>query len=195
MFTGIIGKTGKVGAISSAGPGKRIRVDVEGLNLAVGDSVAVDGACLTAEEIFPGGFTAYLSGETLKKTKFGKVIRPGYPVNLETPLTPDKLLSGHLVQGHVDTVGTVARLTHRGEEAELVVNLGPGWTRFLVEKGSVAVDGISLTAVRVSPRQFTVAVVAHTLKATTLQLRTPRSPVNLEFDLLAKYVERLLGKR
>ncbi|MGB9590479.1 MAG: riboflavin synthase, partial [Candidatus Hydrothermia bacterium] len=174
------------------GPGRRVRIEVEEIRLAVGDSIAVDGVCLTAEEILPGGFVAYLSSETLARTKFGRVLRPGYPVNLETPLAPEKLLSGHLVQGHVDTVGVLRRLTRRGEEAEIEVEFPQAWGKYLVEKGSVAVDGISLTVVKLLPSRFTVALVSHTLRATALGQRPPRSLLNLEFDIMAKYAERLL---
>jgi len=193
MFTGIIEKTGKIAEVAPAGPGKRIRVEAEGLGLKVGDSVAVDGVCLTAEEILPEGFVAYLSTETLSRTKFGRVLRPGYPVNIETPLTLEKFLSGHLVQGHVDAVGVLRRLTRRGEEAEMEVEFPQAWGKYLVEKGPVAVDGISLTVVRLLPRRFTVALVAHTLRLTALGQRPPRSLLNLEFDLFAKYAERFLG--
>jgi riboflavin synthase len=192
MFTGIIEKTGKIAEVAPAGPGKRIRVEAEGLGLKVGDSVAVDGVCLTAEEILPEGFVAYLSTETLSRTKFGRVLRPGYPVNIETPLTLEKFLSGHLVQGHVDAVGVLRRLTRRGEEAEMEVEFPQAWGKYLVEKGPVAVDGISLTVVRLLPRRFTVALVAHTLRLTALGQRPPRSLLNLEFDLFAKYAERFL---
>jgi riboflavin synthase len=192
MFTGIIEKTGKIAEVAPAGPGKRIRVEAEGLGLKVGDSVAVDGVCLTAEEVLPEGFVAYLSTETLSRTKFGRVLRPGYPVNIETPLTLEKFLSGHLVQGHVDAVGVLRRLTRRGEEAEMEVEFPQAWGKYLVEKGPVAVDGISLTVVRLLPRRFTVALVAHTLRLTALGQRPPRSLLNLEFDLFAKYAERFL---
>jgi riboflavin synthase len=194
MFTGIIERTGKIAGVSPAGPGKRIRVEVGEIGLVVGDSVAVDGACLTAEEVLPGGFIAYVSTETLKRTKLGRVLRSGYPVNIETPLTPEKFLSGHMVQGHVDAVGALRRLTRRGEEAEMEVEFPQAWGKYLVEKGPVAVDGVSLTVVSLRPRSFTVAVVAQTLKATTLGRKTPRSLLNLEFDLFARYVERLLKK-
>jgi len=192
MFTGIIEKTGRIAEVAPAGPGKRIRVETDEIRLSVGDSVAVDGVCLTAEEVSPEGFVAYLSTETLRRTKFGRVLRPGYPVNIETPLTPEKFLSGHLVQGHVDAVGILRRLTRRGEEAEMEVEFPQAWGKYLVEKGPVAVDGISLTVVRLLPRRFTVALVAHTLRITALGQRPPRSLLNLEFDLLAKYAERFL---
>ncbi len=194
MFTGIIERVGRIAEVAPAGPGRRVRIEVGEIKLAVGDSVAVDGVCLTAEEILPDGFSAYLSAETLKRTKFGRALRPGYPVNIETPLTPEKFLSGHLVQGHVDAVGLLRRLTRRGEEAEMEVEFPRQWGKYLVEKGSVAVDGISLTVVKLLPTRFTVALVAHTLKATALGSRPPRSLLNLEFDLLAKYAERFLRK-
>lgn len=192
MFTGIIERVGRVADVSPAGPGKRVRIETSEIRLSVGDSVAVDGVCLTAEEVFPDGFSAYLSAETLKRTKFSRVLRPDYPVNIETPLTPEKFLSGHLVQGHVDAVGILRRLSRRGEEAEMEVEFPRAWGKYLVEKGSVAVDGVSLTIVKLLPTRFTVALVAHTLKATTLGSRSPRSLLNLEFDIMAKYAERFL---
>ncbi|MEO0191672.1 MAG: riboflavin synthase [candidate division WOR-3 bacterium] len=192
MFTGIIEGIGKIAEVSPAGPGKRVRIEMDEISLSVGDSVAVDGVCLTAEEVLSNGFVAYLSTETLKRTKFGRVLRPGYLVNIETPLTPDKFLSGHLVQGHVDAVGTLKRLTRRGEEAEMEIEFPRVWGKYLVEKGPVAVDGVSLTVVKLLPNRFTVALVAHTLKATAFGSRPPRSLLNLEFDLFAKYVEGFL---
>ncbi len=189
MFTGIIEALGKVELFD----GKRLRVLFdEPLKLAPGDSVAVDGVCLTAERVGEGWFEAYLSQETLSRTKFGRVLRPGYLANLETPLTPEKFLSGHLVQGHVDAVGRVARLLRKGEEAVLEVEIPAGWERYLVEKGSVAVDGVSLTVARLRGRRFSVAVIPETLKRTNLGLRRAGEPVNLEFDVVAKYVERFL---
>ncbi len=199
MFTGIIQKIGEITEIMPRGPGKAIRVRVEGLvdelRVKIGDSVAVDGVCLTAETLSNEGFTAYLSRETLSRTKFSRVLRPGYPVNIETPLTPNGFLGGHMVQGHVDAVARVKRLVRAGPEAELVVELGAGLTRYTIEKASVAVDGVSLTVAGVGPRWFSVALVQHTLENTTLRHLRPGSLVNLEFDMVAKYIERFLMER
>lgn len=189
MFTGIIEALGKVELFD----GKRLRLALsEPLKLAPGDSIAVDGACLTVERLGEGWFEAYLSEETLRRTKFRRVLRPGYVANLETPLTPEKFLSGHLVQGHVDAVGRVVRLVRRGEEATLEIEVPAGWEKYLVEKCSVAVDGVSLTVASLRGRRFSVAIIPETLKRTNLGMRRAGEPVNLEFDLIAKYVEKFL---
>ncbi len=185
MFTGIVEELGRL----SARDGSRFRFasEVVTADAEVGGSIAVNGCCLTVVELGPGWWAADVVDETLSRTNLGQ-LRPGDPVNLERPLRLSDRLGGHLVQGHVDAVGEVAR-----PAPDLVVRAPH--TRYLVEKGSVAVDGVSLTVVAVDDPGFSVAVIPHTAAATTLGRRRPGERVNLEFDLVAKYVARLTESR
>ncbi len=159
----------------------------------VGASVAVNGVCLTVVERPEGALAFDLSPETLARTSLGR-LRPGQPVNLERPVTLLTRLGGHLVQGHVDGVGEVAALEPDGRGgAVLTVRAPGGLARYLVEKGSVAVDGVSLTVAGTDGDGFRVALIPHTLRATTLGAVRPGDPVNIEVDVIAKYVERLLA--
>jgi riboflavin synthase len=195
MFTGIVEGTGTVVALTRSGTGDGARLEVDAPwppgELAVGDSVAVDGCCLTVVARTPGGFAADLVAETLRRTALGRLTK-GARVNLERPLALGGRLGGHLVQGHVDGVGRVLERRAAGESTELRVELPEDLARYVVEKGSIAVDGVSLTVAAVGPDWFTVALVPHTLAATTLGGRGPGDPVHLEVDVVAKYVERLV---
>jgi riboflavin synthase len=210
MFTGIVEGTGTVAGLAVAADqaGARLQVvapDLAG-DLAVGDSVAVNGCCLTVAARTGDGFAADLVAETLRRTALGR-LGPGDRVNLERPLTAGGRLGGHVVQGHVDGVARVLdrRAVGQGPEGsgepqggapvslEVRVELPAELARYVVEKGSIAVDGVSLTVTGVGPGWFAVALVPHTLAATTLGERRPGDPVQLEVDVLAKYVERLLG--
>jgi riboflavin synthase len=199
MFTGIVEGLGRVAALEpqAAGPaggGVRLTVEAAWLDgrLAVGGSVAVNGCCVTATEVIGGQFGADLVAETLRRTTLGS-LAAGDPVNLELPLRADGRLGGHLVQGHVDGVGRVlARRPVPGGE-ELSVALDPALGRYVVEKGSIAVDGVSLTVTAAGPDRFALALVPHTLAVTTLGGRRVGDALNLEVDILAKYVERLLA--
>jgi riboflavin synthase len=195
MFTGIVEGTGTVVALTPSGSGDGARLEVDAPwpagELAVGDSVAVDGCCLTVVARTPGGFAADLVAETLRRTALGRLAR-GARVNLERPLALGGRLGGHLVQGHVDGVGRVLERRSAGESTELRVELPEDLARYVVEKGSIAVDGVSLTVAAVGPDWFAVALVPHTLAATTLGERGPGDPVHLEVDVVAKYVERLV---
>jgi riboflavin synthase len=195
MFTGIVEATGTVVALAAApdGSGALLELAAPALaaGLAVGDSVAVNGCCVTVAARRPDGFAADLVAETLRRTALGS-LRPGERVNLELPLAAGGRLGGHLVQGHVDGVGRVLERAPVGAGEELRVELPAALERYLVEKGSVAVDGVSLTVAGVGPGWFSVALVPHTLAATTLGERRPGDPVQLEVDVVAKYVERLL---
>jgi riboflavin synthase len=209
MFTGIVEGTGTVVALTPSGSGDGARLEVDAPwpagELAVGDSVAVDGCCLTVVARTPGGFAADLVAETLRRTALGRLAR-GARVNLERPLALGGRLGGHLVQGHVDGVGRVLERRAVGPEGsgepqggapvrqgeELRVELPEDLARYAVEKGSIAVDGVSLTVAAVGPDWFAVALVPHTLAATTLGERGPGDPVHLEVDVVAKYVERLI---
>jgi riboflavin synthase len=163
--------------------------------LGVGGSIAVAGCCLTAVAVDANGFACELTEETLRRTAFERRLRPGARVNLERPLRADGRFDGHIVQGHVDGVGTVVDLRRLGASAELSVEAPEAILRYLVEKGSVTVDGVSLTVAALRVRAFTVALIPYTLEETSLRDLGPGDPVNLEADVVAKYVERLLAKR
>ncbi len=192
MFTGIVETRGIVRAVHSHPQSARIVVEgghfLEGTR--VGDSIAVNGACLTVTRVAGDTFEADLSVETLARTTL-RTLRPGDAVNLEAPLALGDSLGGHLVQGHVDGVGRVVRRWSEGEAWWLDLAAPPALTRYIVEKGSIAVDGVSLTvAARVGDR-FTVCLIPHTCAVTTLGALQPGANVNLEVDILAKYVEQL----
>ena len=195
MFTGIVEGTGTVAGLAAAadGSGARLAVDAPWLagQLGLGESVAVNGCCLTVAEPTPAGFAADLVAETLRRTALGG-LRAGARVNLERPLPLGGRLGGHLVQGHVDGVAEVLARTPVGDGQEVRIELPPGLERYLVEKGSIAVDGVSLTVAATGPGWFAVALVPHTLEVTTLGERRPGDPVQLEADVIAKYVERLV---
>ena len=195
MFTGIIEGTGTVAALAAAadGSGARLAVDAPWLagRLGLGESVAVNGCCVTVAETTPGGFAADLAAETLRRTALGGLVA-GAEVNLERPMALGGRLGGHLVQGHVDGVAKVLDRTPVGQGEEVRVELPPDLERYVVEKGSVAVDGVSLTVAGVGSGWFAVALVPHTLEVTTLGRRRPGDPVQLEVDVVAKYVERLV---
>ncbi len=157
----------------------------------MGDSISVNGVCLTAVETSPGTVTLEIIPETLSRTNLGDLVE-GEEVNLELPMPADGRFDGHIVQGHVDGVGTVEGITPSGDSRVVAIQAPRSLLKYLVEKGSVTVDGISLTVARVEEDGFEVAVIPHTLEVTTLGLRKPGDTVNLEVDVLAKYVERLL---
>jgi riboflavin synthase len=195
MFTGIVEGTGRVVTLAVAPGGAGARLEVEAPwpagTLAAGDSVAVDGCCLTVAAATPTGFAADLVAETLRRTALGR-LAAGDRVNLERPLALGGRLGGHLVQGHVDGVARVLERQAAGEGRELRVELPEALARYVVEKGSIAVDGVSLTVAGVGQGWFAVALVPHTLATTTLGERGPGDPVHLEVDVVAKYVERLV---
>jgi riboflavin synthase len=195
VFTGIVEEIGTV--MEVAHDADVVVVRIEGgpaaAGLAVGGSIAVNGCCLTAVQVKRTEFTCHLTTETLSRTSFGAALHPGARVNLERPMPADGRFDGHIVQGHVDAVGKVVRLTRREHAAELVVAAPARLVRYLVEKGSVAVDGVSLTVAAVRGSAFTVALIPYTLERTNLHAARPGTRVNLEVDVVAKYVERLLG--
>ena len=197
MFTGIVEAMGTVRVVERKGDVLELRIDTGGhlSGPPPGGSIAVNGCCLTAVRADPSGFSCELTEETLKRTAFGERLQPGVRVNLERPLRADGRFDGHIVQGHVDGVGRVVEWHPQGESAELTVEPPPGLERYLVEKGSVAVDGISLTVAGLRPRAFTVALIPYTLEVTSLRDARVGDPVNLEVDVIAKYVERLLAAR
>jgi len=197
VFTGIVEEVGRVRRVERRGDVTSVDIDAGNVleGLAVGGSVAVSGCCLTAIRIDDRGFTCELTPETLARTRFGTALKVGTLVNLERPLRADGRFDGHIVQGHVDGVGRVAALTSLGESAELAIEAAAGAERYLVEKGSVAVDGVSLTVARLAGPRFAIALIPFTLAQTSLRELRAGDAVNLEFDVLAKYVERLLAWR
>jgi riboflavin synthase len=196
VFTGIVEELGEVVAVERHGGSARLRVRGPRVAAAAehGESIAVNGVCLTVIDAADGEFAADVMAETLRRSSLG-ALPPGRPVNLERAARLDSRLGGHLVQGHVDGVGEILERTP-GEHWELVrVSLPAGLARYVVEKGSIAVDGVSLTVVDVSDAAFSVGLIPTTLDLTTLGRKQPGDPVNLEVDVLAKYVERLLEAR
>ena len=195
MFTGIVREVGRVVAVE--GDDEELTLQVEAPRtaeaLAVGDSVAVAGVCLTAEAVEDGTVRFHAVPETLARTSLGR-LGPGDQVNVEPALRAGEPLGGHIVQGHVDDLGTVASLVEEGDGARLTIGAADGVLRYCVEKGSIAVDGVSLTVAALEGETFSIALVPHTLAATTLGRLAPGSPVNLEVDVLAKYVDRLLNR-
>ncbi|MER6021790.1 riboflavin synthase [Streptomyces anulatus] len=196
MFTGIVEELGEVTAVEQLVDASRFRlrgpVVTEGAKH--GDSIAVNGVCLTVVDTADGEFTADVMAETLKRSSLG-ALTTGSRVNLERPMALGGRLGGHIVQGHVDGTGTIVERTP-SEHWEIVkVSLPPELTRYVVEKGSITVDGVSLTVVDAAADHFTISLIPTTLALTTLGRKQPGDPVNLEVDVLAKYVERLLGDR
>lgn len=194
MFTGIIEETGAVASLDrhAAGAKLTVRAALVLSDLEIGGSIAVNGACLTAVEITPQAFSADLSPETLERTNLG-ALRPGAVVNLERPLAPTGRLSGHFVQGHVDGFGEFVSLEPVGDgNWWLRVRAPRELLRYFVFKGSIAIDGISLTLASVEDDVIGVAIIPHTYQATTLGKLATGSTVNLECDVIAKHVERLL---
>lgn len=160
--------------------------------LELGESVAVDGCCLTVTETRGGEFTVLAGAETLRRTTAG-ALRPQSVVNLERALRMGDRLGGHMVSGHVDGLGEVSARRDRGANLEIDISAGPDILRYVIEKGSVAIDGISLTVNSVNPRLFSIALIPHTVTATTLAKKHPGHKVNLEVDIIGKYVEKLVA--
>jgi len=194
MFTGIVEEVGQVATRASRGDVLILRIQAREVTttLARGGSIAVDGCCLTAVEVAADGFTCALTGETIARTRFDERLPPGALVNLERPMRADGRFDGHLVQGHVDGLGEIAALRRTGEAAELEVAVPDALGRYLVEKGSVAVDGISLTVAAVDGDEFSVSLIPETLERTNLGSAAPGQTVNLEVDVVAKYLEKLV---
>ena len=197
MFTGIVEEAGRVESAARREELLVVRIAAPRVSagLAEGASIAVNGCCLTAVRSDARGFDVELTEETLRRTRFEERLVPGALVNLERPMRADGRFDGHVVQGHVDGVGRVRALRRLGESAELEVEPPSGFERYLVEKGSVAVDGISLTVWGIGGGAFSVALIPFTLDVTNLRNAEPGRLVNLEADVIAKYVERLLASR
>jgi riboflavin synthase len=199
MFTGIIERVGKIEALELSDDGGRLRVNIYGAwdetaPLEVSDSIAVNGCCLTVVECDADHFSADLSGETLRRTSLGEK-KPGAPLNLERPLTAGARLGGHFVQGHVDTVGRVTSLVREGDSWWLSVRVPDDFRRYLAEKGSISIDGISLTVALWHDGIADFAIIPFTYEHTSVHALTIGDSVNIECDILAKYVESLIEAR
>jgi len=196
MFTGLIQELGTVQAVKKVGPGIRLTVKCSAVakDAAVGDSIAVNGCCLTVVKKERGQLTFEAGEETLNRTNFARLAK-GSPVNLEGSLAMGDRVGGHLVTGHIDATGTLVKRRDDGGWAALTFRVPPRTARQLAAKGSVAVDGVSLTLVAVDGDRFSVALIPHTLANTTLGKVAVGGVVNIETDVLAKYVERQLESR
>jgi riboflavin synthase len=192
MFTGLIADLGSVAAVEQDGEGATLRIDSAlASELRAGDSIAVNGVCLTAIDVGEGGFAAQAIHETLERSSLGR-LRAGSRVNLELPLRAADRLGGHVVQGHVDATGTVSAVREEGFSRVLTIELEPRLTRYLVEKGSVALDGVSLTVSALKEHGFSVSLIPETLQRTNLGELHEGAILNIEVDVLAKHVERLM---
>jgi riboflavin synthase len=197
MFTGIVESLGRIDAVEEVGGDRRMTILSDGDYLAglqSGDSVAVNGVCLTAVRLLPRGFTADLSVETLNATTSG-VWQAGTRINLERALTPAKPLGGHMMSGHVDGVGRLVELHEEARSRRLLFEAPQALARYIARKGSVAIDGVSLTVNEVDQNRFGVNIIPQTWSHTTLGGLQPGGQVNLEVDLIARYLERLIEQR
>jgi riboflavin synthase len=195
MFTGIVEHRGSVLAVESANGGMRLVVDTGPLlQIELGGSIAVNGVCLTGVESGPGQIAVDVVNETLSRSTLGE-LQPGDPVNLERPMAADGRFDGHIVQGHVDGVGVIAAVEPEGQGKRMRLRVPDALSRYVIEKGSITVDGVSLTVAAVEGEDVDVALIPHSLQVTTLGLRAVGEKVNLEVDLIAKYVEKLLRAR
>jgi riboflavin synthase len=194
MFTGIIEEVGELLEIQETDTFRTIYIGGRAVfdDLRTGSSIAVNGVCLTARAIRANAFSAEMSRETLERTSLGS-LKKGALVNLERPMRSDSRFGGHIVQGHVDGVGRIRRFDRQGDAWNLDVEYPEFGSRYIVEKGSIAVDGISLTVASLQPpKVFSVAIIPHTFENTNLKAARPNDPVNLELDVLAKYIENLM---
>jgi riboflavin synthase len=195
MFTGIVEEVGRVALIKQRGENRRITVTSDGVakELKTGDSVSVSGVCLTALDIHPGSFSADLAPETWERTSFSR-IHQGALVNLELPMKADGRFGGHIVQGHIDGVGKLISFDRiaDSENRWLEIELPPEIEKYTVYKGSVSIEGISLTVAKLEGNRCTVAIIPHTVEMTNLHTLKPGDPINLEADLIAKYVEKMM---
>jgi len=194
MFTGIVREVGSVVAVEGGPEGQTlvVRAPATAAGTAVGDSVSIGGVCLTAESVGDDRIRFHAVAETLRRTSLGRLVE-GADVNVEPALRAGEPLGGHYVQGHVDGLGAIGSVEAEGDGLRVVVEAAPEILRYCVEKGSITVDGVSLTVAELLEDAFAVALVPHTLEATTLRDLAPGQPVNLEADVLAKYVERLVA--
>ena len=196
MFTGIVEALGVVTDITRDADNMRLTIASSQIapGLKLGDSIAINGTCLTAVELTATSFAADAVPETLAKTNLGDLVE-GSQVNLERPMRADGRFDGHIVQGHVDSIGTVVGVDPEGDGQRFSIEIADAIRRYIVEKGSVTVDGVSLTVAALTERGFQIALIPHTLQVTILGQRQIGDRVNIEIDVIAKYVERLVGER
>lgn len=194
MFTGIIEEMGRVRSVSLAGASGKISIEAKKVleGTRIGDSIAVNGVCLTVVSLERDGFTADVMAETVRRSNLGQLHR-GDRVNLERAMAADGRFGGHIVSGHIDGEGLIKSYRKEENAVWITVEADPGILRLIVEKGSVCIDGVSLTVAAVSEKDFQVSVIPHTGEETTLLKKKPGDKVNLENDVVGKYVERLLG--
>lgn len=196
MFTGIIQSKGSIKEIFSSSDGARLKINTNALDLSdsnVGDSIAVDGVCLTVTELTESSFTADVSNETLTCTTFS-ALKQGKNVNLERSLRVNQGIDGHLVSGHVDGIGAVNSIEKDGDSVRIKIEVQGDIIKYIAKKGSICINGVSLTVNSVENNFFDVNIVPHTLSATTLGGLSLQSNVNIEIDQIARYVERLLSQ-
>ncbi|MBV6496114.1 MAG: riboflavin synthase [Acidobacteria bacterium ACB1] len=196
MFTGLIEELGVIEQVERREAGAVFRIGASRVtaDIANGDSVAVNGVCLTALDVGSNGFSADVSPETLARTTLDR-LAVGTRVNLERALLPTQRMGGHIVQGHVDATGTFVRARDEGDFRTVTIGFDPEFAKYLVFKGSVAVEGISLTVAALRENEFDIAVIPKTWEMTDLSTLSPGDAVNLEADVIAKYVERMLSQR
>ena len=193
MFTGLVAELGRVERLDAGDEGARIRIATQlAAEISSGDSVAVSGVCLTAAEVAGAAFEADVANQTLRMSSLGG-LQVGDSVNLELALRPSDRMGGHIVQGHVDGTGEIAAVQEDGFSRLLTVSIPAEMRRYVVERGSVTVDGVSLTVAETSAEGFEVALIPETLQRTTLGERVPGSRVNIELDVIARYVEGLMS--
>lgn len=193
MFTGIIETTGKIASLKFSGGAAKLALDAEGFwaDVSIGDSIAVDGVCLTVIEKSGKSASFDVSKETLDRSIMGSY-KTAVNVNLEKPLRPTDRLGGHFVQGHVDGVGKFLNVSKQGENVEMTFEIPEDLARYVVHKGSISINGISLTAAKVDGQKITIALIPHSIEVTNLSDLTPGAKVNIECDIIAKYTEKLL---
>lgn len=194
MFTGIVEEKGTVKSLSKNTLPAKIKIQCSRVleGSITGDSIAVNGVCLTATEITENTFTADIMNETLERSSLGK-LKPGSTVNLERAVKPDSRLGGHIVSGHIDGTGKITKIEEIENTFWYTISCSDKLLKLIIEKGSIAIDGISLTVARVNPGNFQVSIIPHTLKETILMEKKTGDIVNLENDVIGKYVERLLN--
>lgn len=193
MFTGIIKEVGRVEKTEKTGEGRKLEISCSlARSLSVDQSICLNGACHTVTRGGTDRFAVESVAETLRKTNIGE-LRPGDPVNLEPAMKAEQLLDGHMVQGHVDTTGTLAALEQEGEDRLITIAYSPEYRGLIVGRGSICVDGVSLTVAREKENRFTVAVIPYTWENTVLSRRSEGDRLNLEFDILGKYVARQMA--
>lgn len=194
MFTGIVEEIGTVAAIARGSSSCQLKISCSKImdDVKLGDSIAVNGVCLTATSVLANGFTADVMHETLNRSSLGS-LKPGSHVNLERAMSAGGRFGGHIVSGHIDGTGTIKKLQQDDNAVWYTIQCGPNLMRYIIEKGSISIDGISLTVAKLTDTTFSVSIIPHTLKETILAEKKPGDIVNLENDCIGKYVEHLMN--